>query len=213
MGYAGHDERRNRILLAAAELLTDSGMERLSVRSVAEAAGIGMGTLRHYFPNQRSLHQALTLKLIDNRIEDFDIFDPQSPAADRLEHCVLQFVPTSGASTSLLDVWSGMYRFGLDSEGAPFYREFLTTSTVRSRQRIREWLEVLASEGSVLLSDVRIRALELSALIAGVCLEMVTPASEMTVEDATSIVRRAARAIPTESKQHDKPAEKSSRER
>jgi hypothetical protein len=38
----------------------------------------------------------------------------------------------------------------------------------------------------------------LSAIIAGVCLEMVTPGSEMTVDDANGIVRRAARAMPNE---------------
>lgn len=198
MGYAGHDERRERILSAAAGLLAESGMERLSVRAVADAAEIGMGTLRHYFPNQKSLHQALIAKLVDNETEDFEIRDHRLSAADRLERCVMQFVPTSEESAHLLDVWFGMYRVGLDPAGAPFAREFLETSTVRSRERIRAWLDILAKEGHLDPSEIRAGALELSSLIAGVCLEMVTPGSEMTLDDATDIVRRAARAIPKE---------------
>jgi AcrR family transcriptional regulator len=194
--YSGHDERRERILAAAAGLLAESGMERLSVRTVAEAAGVGMGTLRHYFPNQKSLHQALILRLVDDETGDFDIRDPRLSAADRLERCLLQFLPASQAATGLLDVWFGMYRVGLDPAGAPFAREFLETSTVRSRERVREWLEVLAAEGWLDASEIRRRTLELGALIAGVCLEMVTPGSGMTVDDARGIVSRAARATP-----------------
>ena len=199
MGYAGHDERRERILSGAAGLLAEFGMERLSVRAVADAAGIGMGTLRHYFPNQKSLHQALIAKLVDNETEDFEIRDHRLSAADRLERCVMQFVPTSEESARLLDVWFGMYRVGLDPAGAPFAREFLETSTVRSRDRIRAWLDILAKEGQLDPAEIRTRALELSAVIAGVCLEMVTPGSKMTLDDVTDIVRRAARAIPKES--------------
>lgn len=171
-------------------------MERLSVRAVAGAAGIGIGTLRHYFPNQKSLHQALIVKLVDSETEDFEIRDHRLSAAERLERCVLQFVPTSEESAHLLDVWFGMYRIGLDPAGAPFAREFLEISTARSRERIRQWLDVIATEGRLDPSEIRARTLELSALVAGVCLEMVTPGSEMTWDDATGIVRRAARAIP-----------------
>lgn len=162
-------------------------MERLSVRAVADAAGIGMGTLRHYFPNQKALHQALIVRLVDNETEDFEIRDRRLSAVGRLERCVLQFVPTSEESAHLLDMWFGMYRVGVDPAGAPFAREFLEASTVRSRERIRDWLGVLAAEGHLDPSEIRTRALELSALIAGVCLEMVTPGSEMTVDDATDI--------------------------
>ncbi|MBP1326164.1 AcrR family transcriptional regulator [Leucobacter exalbidus] len=196
MGYAKHDERREQILSAAAGLLAEAGMEQLSVRAVAQAAGIGMGTLRHYFSNQKLLHEALILKLVDEETQDFEIHDQTLPAPDRLERCLLQFVPTLDEATHLLDVWFGMYRVGLDPSGSPFAREFLELSTTRSRERIREWLSIVSTEGHLESSAVRTHALELSALISGVCLELVTPGAEMTVDDARSIVSRAARAIP-----------------
>jgi len=118
VGYAGHEERRERILRAAAGLLEESGIAALTVRAVAEtAAGIGMGTLRHYFPTQQALHRALILKLVDDEVHDFDIRDHSVPAATRLERCLLQFVPMPPESEHLLDIWFGMYRVGLDPEG------------------------------------------------------------------------------------------------
>lgn len=195
MGYAGHDERRERILSAAAALLAEGGTERLTVRSVAEAAGIGMGTLRHYFPNQKSLHDAVILSLVDDETKDFRIQDTQVPASERLEECVLQFLPSPDESAHLLDVWFGMYRVGLDPQGAPFARQFLEVSTTRTRQRLREWLGVLAAEGHLDSSAIGNHVLHLSALISGACLEMVTPGAEMTLIDAQNIVRNAVRTI------------------
>ena len=195
MSYAGHDERRDRILAAAAGLLAESGIERLSVRRVAEAAGIGMGTLRHYFPSQKELHQALIVRLVDGETHEFDIRDARLPAADRLERCLLQYVPTDGESAHLLDLWFGLYRVGLDPAGPPFARQFLEVSAARSRERMQEWLELLASEGYLEPHSVRRHVLRCSALVSGVCLELVTPGSEMTVEDARRIVSDAVRAI------------------
>lgn len=199
MGYAGHDERRERILSTAAALIAEGGMERISVRAVAEAAGIGMGTLRHYFPNQKALHEALILKLVDDETQDFQIRESAVPAGTRLEQCVLQFVPTSEEAAHLMDIWFGMYRVGLDPAGAPFAREFLELSTRRTRDRIWEWLKILADEGHLEASSVRMRGLELSALIAGVCLELVTPGSDMTIDEARGIVSHAALSLPRDS--------------
>ena len=201
VGYAGHDERRERILSAAAALLAKAGMERLSVRSVADAAGIGMGTLRHYFPNQKSLHDALILRLVDDETNDFRIHDTQVPPRERLEACVLQFLPAADESAHLLDVWFGMYRVGLDPQGAPFARQFLEVSTTRSRERLREWLGVLAAEGHLDRSAIDRLVLHLSALISGACLEMVTPGAEMTLTDAQSVLRNAVRMIVKETSQ------------
>ncbi len=60
--------------------------------------------LRHYFPNQKSSHQALIVKFVGDETEDFEVRDPRLSVADRLERCVLQFVPTSEGSAHLLDV-------------------------------------------------------------------------------------------------------------
>lgn len=174
-------------------------MERLTVRSVADAAGIGMGTLRHYFPTQKSLHEALILKVVDAETKNFDILDPQLPPSERLETCVLQFLPAPDESAHLLDIWFGMYRVGLDPQGAPFARQFLEVSTTSYRNRLREWLEVLAAEDHLDRSQIDDLVRYLSALISGACLEMVTPGAQMSLTDAQRVVRNAVRRVLNES--------------
>lgn len=195
MGYAGHDERREQILQAAARLLAESGMENVSVRRVAATAGIGMGTLRHYFPTQRDLHHAMVLMLIDDEIQDFDIEDPSFPPAERLERCVLQFVPREAGSEHLLLTWFGLYRAALDPAGPALARQFLEVSTVRAQERMGRWLTRLAEEGRLRADDVRLHTLRLSVLVSGACLELITPGSQLTSDDARSLITATVRSI------------------
>lgn len=195
MRYEGHDNRREHILTAAAGLLSESGAARLSVRAVSEAAGVGMGTLRHYFPTQKELHHALVVKLVDQEIREFEIHDSRLPADVRLRRCMLQFVPSDKESMPLLEVWFGLYRVGLDPMGTPFNRQLLEVSAARSREQIRRWLELLAEEGHLPWESLTMHVLRLSSLVSGLCLELVTPGSDMTPKDAQSIVTEMVSSI------------------
>lgn len=52
-------KRRSEILRSALDLLIDGGFEELALRKVAEAAGIHLKTLQHYFPTKEILIQAV----------------------------------------------------------------------------------------------------------------------------------------------------------
>ncbi len=54
---ANHDARRADLIEVAATLIADSGMDGLTVRSVANAAGVSTGVVSHYFEDKRDLLQ------------------------------------------------------------------------------------------------------------------------------------------------------------
>jgi len=60
------------ILVAAAELLVEVGVERISTNLVAERAGITVPALYRYFPNKYAVLHALGAKLMDRQNEWFD---------------------------------------------------------------------------------------------------------------------------------------------
>lgn len=194
MGYAGHDERRARILDAAARVMTESGLDKVSVRAVAAAAGVATGSLRHYFPTQRDLHEALIARMLDDEIDDVGIDDVTAPAAERLERCVLQFLPPDAESLPLLDAWFGMYRAAM-APGAGASRQRLDIMTRRAQERIATWLRALAREGWTDPARAQVRALHVSALVSGLCLELMTPGSAMTLETARVIVADTVRSF------------------
>lgn len=59
------------ILVAAAELLVEVGVERISTNLIAERAGITVPALYRYFPNKYSVLHALGAKLMDQQNEMF----------------------------------------------------------------------------------------------------------------------------------------------
>lgn len=59
------------ILVAAADLLVEVGVERISTNLIAERAGITVPALYRYFPNKYSVLHALGAKLMDQQNEVF----------------------------------------------------------------------------------------------------------------------------------------------
>lgn len=55
-------ERVDRILAAATELITESGIEALSMRAVSERSGVAVGTVYRYFSDRDELASAFLLK-------------------------------------------------------------------------------------------------------------------------------------------------------
>lgn len=69
-------KRRAEILRAALDLLVDGGYDQLALRKVAEASGIHLKTLQHYFPTKEILIQAVleyANSLYDRTYEDFGV--------------------------------------------------------------------------------------------------------------------------------------------
>ncbi|GGM49519.1 TetR/AcrR family transcriptional regulator [Microbacterium saperdae] len=190
-----NERQRDRILDAAATLAVEAGLDAVTVRAVAGAAGVGMGTLRHYFPAQGALHTAVVQRVLEDTIENFDIQDTTLDPGDRLARCVLQFLPDEATERQLLEVWFGMYRHALEPGANSAAVSFLEVAVRRSHARITAWLEQLADEGSIDGDRVDESVLLLSALVSGICLEIVTPGAAMTVASARNLLDRSARDL------------------
>lgn len=59
------------ILVAAAQLLTEVGLERISTNQIAERAGVTVPALYRYFPNKYAVLNALGARLMDTQNQAF----------------------------------------------------------------------------------------------------------------------------------------------
>ncbi|MFF0449154.1 TetR family transcriptional regulator [Streptomyces sp. NPDC004609] len=75
-------QRLARILDACAELLDESGYEKLSTRAVAERAGVPIGSVYRFFGNKRALADALAARNLDRFAERVDARLPSLAAGD-----------------------------------------------------------------------------------------------------------------------------------
>jgi AcrR family transcriptional regulator len=70
--YKKGKDKRNQILNVARDLLIDEGYHNLSLRKVAEKAGIRVGNLQYYFPAKSDLVTAMLNHVIDDYLKDFE---------------------------------------------------------------------------------------------------------------------------------------------
>lgn len=64
--------KRNEILHAAAKIVRDKGVERLTLEAVAQEAGVSKGGLLYHFPNKESLINGMISELTIRYVEEID---------------------------------------------------------------------------------------------------------------------------------------------
>ncbi|MFC4402715.1 TetR/AcrR family transcriptional regulator [Gracilibacillus xinjiangensis] len=64
-----HDQRKVQIAEATWKVIVEEGLEKATVRKVAEKAGLSVGALRHYFATQSELLQ-FSMELVTDRVNE-----------------------------------------------------------------------------------------------------------------------------------------------
>ncbi|MFB6436957.1 TetR/AcrR family transcriptional regulator [Streptomyces sp. NPDC056411] len=162
--------RQEEILAAALRLTYEQGVGALSVRSVAAAAGVGATTLRHYFPSQADLYQAVASRLVTNVLGDLDITDDSRDPAARLYDCLAQFVPQPNEQMQALTGWAELHRLALGGDAGVV--EILKSGRRASKEALLRWFGVLADQGHVAPADVDAHVTHALTLIDGLNLDL-----------------------------------------
>lgn len=189
-------DRREQILAAARELAASGGLAAVSVRSVATRAGIGASTLRHYFPKQQELHDAVLGATFDANLRDLRIAETAVSAEDRLVECLWQFLPPRGADELSLAQWAAQVTAVLQPDASAEVVRVWVLLVARGRERVALWLEQLADEGIVERALIQRHVRLLLALIDGVGIGLMSPGEErLTHDEADGILRDAVRGV------------------
>ncbi len=65
-----HDSRRRQILEDSLGLFSEEGYSGLGMRHLAKSLGVSTGTLYHYFPNKRTLFEAMLRHLAADKVAE-----------------------------------------------------------------------------------------------------------------------------------------------
>lgn len=198
---------RDRILIAAAELIGEDPATSLSVRSVAARAGVSVGSLRFQFPTQRELHDAVLAGIVEHVAPDDGIHDASLPAHDRLAACLHRVVGLVGMGDEARRSWMRVVDAYMAAPPSEAARAGYVALVRQGERRIEHWLGVLAQEGALDPVGIPAAARFLSAVVDGLSLArgMPTETSALTTEAQTLALaaeavlgpRRAAQAAPT----------------
>lgn len=190
---------RDKILVAAATMLGEDPTVRLSVRAVASRAGVSVGSLRHFFPDQRTLLDEVLagIRRIDGTGDPAGdvLADTTVSATERLLTCLRQVLDHVGTGEAARDGWRRTFGVFLDEHPRPDATESFQALEQAGRRRVERWLGILRDEGALLDDDVEGQARYLATVLDGIAVERALPmdAAAALAEDAT--LRRAVSAV------------------
>lgn len=165
---AAHDERRRAILDAVFAIVDTEGTHQVSIRRVAEQAGVSVGRVQHYFPSKDAL-----LTAAFTAINDLGAARVQARLADSSEPAVVlltELIPATDEDRRLFRV------------AQAFETHALTSPELSAR--LRQDYDDLIGFLTTLVGD---RATELLALALG--LANLTLTGNLTAEQARAAVR------------------------
>lgn len=164
-------DRRRQIVATGADLARTEGFDQVTVRRVAALVGIGPSTLRHYFPSQRALHDAVADELLDEALLDLRIDDDQVDPVTRLTECLMQFMPPEGQERVLLEAAIAGHVRALGPDREEAYTAFFEGMTRSALGTVERWIRTLHDEGHG-SGDAGEQALLLSSLLEGLAVMM-----------------------------------------
>ena len=177
------------ILDAAAELLVELGLERISTNLIAERAGITVPALYRYFPNKYSVLNALGGRLLELQNQAFVEWNEQNVVG----------VEPQSIVDNIYDVLAGCYDVTLNMTGGVQVMHVL--QAIAPLQQVRQdnhWL-VAETFAKVWAGQFSVSMDEHSVERARVIIELGFATVQMAIEDKRSdpqlVLREGARAI------------------
>src|SRR3954447_15859595 len=98
-------ENRQRILGAARRLFEEGGVESVSMHQIAQAAGVGQGTLYRRYPHKGELCRDLLSETFQDfraAIAEYLAESAASPALERLDSILERYIDLMDTKTALL---------------------------------------------------------------------------------------------------------------
>ncbi|MER6947470.1 TetR/AcrR family transcriptional regulator [Nonomuraea sp. NPDC000554] len=186
---------RDKVLLAAMQLIGENPGAKLSVRAVAARAGVSTGSLRFHFPTQRALQDEVLTRLYDLVVPEERIHDRDVPARDRLVDCLRQVLAPAGVGAGAREAHRTVHEQFIASEPTEQVREAYFALEREGRRRVEYWLTVLTQEGALAPGDTSRRAKFLLTVLNGLALERALPADGSILQSENDTLYMAVDAI------------------
>jgi len=189
------ERRREQIIDVARQCIAEQGLEKATVRAIAAACGVSIGTITYHFPTLdqlivealREASRRFTEEVIDKANSD-------RPAIERLHFLLDHALPDGGDSVSVWRLW-------LDYWGRAVRNPNLAALQTERYHEMRSLIEHIIRDGIARGEFRPLNALDASieivALLDGVGLQVAIGDDTMSLERAHAILRAAvARLLP-----------------
>lgn len=188
-----YDDRRIEVAQAAWRVIVREGLDRASMRAIAQELGSSTGVVTHYFRDKEALTLFALEQVFENVLEDMKVSTKGRQGIDRLEQMIFVALPLEFTDRADWKVWTAFLGYSIG-------REHLVQA---HRKRYDLLRQIICQELADLQTDKLIRAdldlnLEANALIAlvdGIGTGVVIYPEQFSAEQQQSLVRRHINAL------------------
>jgi AcrR family transcriptional regulator len=180
-----HDARRARLSEVLVRVVDQHGLEGASIRAVAAAAGVSIGTVQHYFPTKDDLlrhaykrSEAAIQARIERRLEDV------TDSGEALRVILHELLPLDAERLFAI-------RVGTAFAVRALYEPALEREIGADLRELRDIVAQLLGDAGV--RDAERAAITLLALVDGLTDQLLYPASGLAADDALAILDAALR--------------------
>lgn len=189
-------DTRQKILGAAASIVEEDDGQRLTVRAVASRAGVGMGTLRHHFPTQRALLDAVLASMYEQALPDDRIHDTALPARQRLTENLGRLVAAIGTGEEARQRWGEIFQNYISPDAPDNLRSAYAGFDEQAMRRIETWLSILVEQGALAEGDNTARAHFLLSVVNGLAFWRALPLTDPALTREIDSLTLAMEALP-----------------
>ncbi|WP_028776148.1 TetR/AcrR family transcriptional regulator [Shimazuella kribbensis] len=183
-----HQKQKEKVAQAVWKVILKSGIEKATVRNIAEEANLSVSTMRHYFTNQSELlYFSMELIIermeerIKNRVQQFE----GSPF-DAAKRIVLFFIPSNEEEHMELQVWLSFNAKALSNNEM----RKLIDKMYMDMYKGMEWALHILKESKWLKSevDMKLEIDRLYGLVDGLAIHRILKPDILTPEDIEMII-------------------------
>ncbi len=181
-------DRRLEVCEAAWRVIVREGLDRTSMRAIAQELGCTTGVVTHYFRDKQELILFALDQVTQSLIKAMQAQREEVLGVERLVNMMSAFLPLDVERQAILKVWLAFlgYAVGRDSLMAEHQR-----SAAQLREVILQDLQALGSAKLIRDDiDVELEASTLLALANGVSLDFLIQAKNLSPEQQQEVIRR-----------------------
>jgi len=177
-----HDERRRQVVGIARNILLEHGLEKLTIRRIAESANLSTAIISHYFRDKRELMLFIflnTLEITERRFEQAVECDLSTTA------CLQTLLPTDDESRDNWKVWIAFWNMTLtDTE----FRQQQVAKTENTLRMIRGLLDRNSPSRSIDENDKDVEERRIFAVLVGIAIQAIHDPENWPVEQQKRVL-------------------------
>jgi AcrR family transcriptional regulator len=188
-----HDDRRIEVAKAAWRVIVREGLDRTSMRAIAQELGSSTGVVTHYFRDKEELTLFALEQVFENVLEDMKTCAEGRQGIDRLEQMIFVALPLEVIDRDDWKVWTAFLGYSIG-------REHLVQEHRKRYDFLRQVISQALAElqaAQIIRADLDV-TLETNALIAlvdGIGTGVVICPNQFSAEQQQYLVRRHINAL------------------